>query len=61
MNHVAITTDENAAWCGDAIGSGFHFKDAEAAAINGVHGDKPVCGQCLVNIMRALDNNKRGE
>lgn len=61
MNHVRLTTDENIAWCGETLGSGFYFKDAEAAALNGVHGGKPLCGSCLTNIIRALDNNRRGE
>ncbi len=61
MNHVRITTDEDVSWCGVAIGTEFYFKDAEAAALNGIHGEKHVCGKCLDNIMRSLDSNARGE
>jgi predicted PP-loop superfamily ATPase len=61
MNHVQITTDENVAWCGHALGNEFFFKDAEAAALNGLHGDKHICGKCLDQIMRSLESNTRGE
>lgn len=60
MNHVKITTIDNLAWCGATLGTEFYFKDAEGAALNGLHGEKHICGRCLDNIMRSLDSNKRG-
>jgi hypothetical protein len=54
MNHIKCTTEENKSWCGAELEPGFHFKDTEAAVINGVHGDKEICGDCIDIIVENL-------
>lgn len=56
MNHIKCTTEENKSWCGSELDGTFYFKDAEAAAINGVHGQTPVCGACVDVITNVLFN-----
>jgi hypothetical protein len=55
MNHIKKTTEENKSWCGKELETGsFNFKDAEAAVINGLHGDLEVCGDCVDYIVENL-------
>jgi hypothetical protein len=54
MNHVRMSTDENHSWCGLTLGIDFHFKDAEHAAVNGLHGSLSMCGECIEKIITCL-------
>lgn len=47
MNHIKRTLEENKAWCGENLDGSFHFKDTEAAVINGVHGSIVPCQKCV--------------
>ena len=47
MNHIKCTTEENRAWCGKDLDTGFHFKDTEQAVINGKHGAIQPCAECV--------------
>lgn len=54
MNHIKKTIDENKSWCGKELENSFHFKDIEAAAINGLYGELDVCGDCVDYIVENL-------
>lgn len=54
MNHIKNTTEESRSWCGKELDVSFHFKDTEAAVINGLHGDKEICGDCIDYIVENL-------
>jgi hypothetical protein len=61
MNHVKNTTEESKSWCGKDLDISFHFKDTEQAVINGLHGDKQICGGCIDIIVENLIRNDRDE
>jgi hypothetical protein len=58
MNHIKTTNDDNQSWCGKTIGLEFHFKDAEQAALNGIHGSKTACPHCIDRIIECLNKNR---
>ena len=61
MIHVKTEIGEMA-WCGTTIGNEFHFKNAELAALSGLHDPKSgVCASCLHEISAALENLKDKE
>lgn len=53
-NHIKCTTEENKAWCGEELDGTFHFKDTEAAVINGVHGELIACTACFNTVVHHL-------
>jgi hypothetical protein len=56
MNHIKNTFDEKS-WCNKQITTDFCFKDIEQAAINGVHGSRAICGECVDTIIKCLETN----
>jgi hypothetical protein len=56
MNHIKSTNDDNS-WCGKSLGIDFHFKDAEQAALNGLHGSKSMCIECIEKVIECLRKN----
>jgi len=56
MNCIKRTTEENKAWCGKDLDGTFHFKDTEAAVINGVHGELEPCTDCVWEVSRFLNS-----
>jgi hypothetical protein len=54
MNHIRNSTAELYAWCGKELDNTFHFKDTEAAVINGVHGDIVPCTECFNTVVHYL-------
>lgn len=54
MNHIKRTTEENKAWCGAELDGTFHFKDTEAAVINGAYGQIRACQRCTDTVRAYL-------
>jgi len=55
MNHIKNSCENDKAWCGETLDVTFYFKDAEAAAINGLMRGKLVpCMECITAIARCL-------
>jgi hypothetical protein len=54
MNHIKNTTADLYAWCGKQLDNTFHFKDTEAAVINGLHGDIVPCTDCFNIVVHLL-------
>lgn len=57
MNHIKSANDDNHSWCGKPLGIEFHFKDAEQAALNGLHGSKSICVECIDKVIECLTKN----
>lgn len=58
MNHIKNTNDDNRSWCGKPLTLEFHFKDAEQAALNGIHGSKTICPECVDYVIECLKRNR---
>lgn len=59
MNHIKSITEEEKAWCGDALGIDFYFKSLDATAMNGLFLESRYpCGTCLELAIQALLKNK---
>jgi hypothetical protein len=61
MSHIRTDTDESKSWCGETLGMEFFFKNAEMAAINGMHESKPVCNKCIDIIIHCLEKGRKDE
>lgn len=57
MNHIKNVTTEKT-WCDTALNTDFYFKDIEQAVINGMHGTRIVCRDCIHNIIFYLQRNE---
>jgi hypothetical protein len=53
MSHIKNATTE-IAWCGSEFKEEFYFKYIEQATINGQHGSREMCGDCVDAIIRCL-------
>lgn len=54
MNHIR-DTNTGLSWCQEILNEDFYFKDIEQAAINGLHGNRAMCGHCVDAITRCLE------
>jgi hypothetical protein len=54
MSHIKDTATE-VAWCNVELKEEFYFKDIEQAAINGKHGNRPMCADCVNAIIECLE------
>lgn len=60
MSHIKTIRDDTMAWCGDMLATEFYFKDAEHAALNGLHDAKQmVCVRCVDAVVHALNEGRR--
>jgi hypothetical protein len=60
MNHVR-NDNADATWCGELSNYEFYFKTIDQAAVNGQHGDRPVCRECVRVIVECLERHAVGE
>lgn len=50
--HIKRTSDDNKSWCNKELGTDFHFKDAELAAIAGINPtETKACSKCIDTII----------
>lgn len=62
MRHIGTDTDNDHGWCGERLTNEFHFRNAECAALNGVHGQEAnVCPRCIEIISSCLEIIKKQE
>lgn len=55
MNHIKNVND-NFSYCGELLNeNNFYFKDIEQATINGLYGNRIICGYCADMIIRCLE------
>lgn len=58
LNHIQITSQPGHSWCGVPLTDSFHFKDVEAAALNGLYDNRlPACLECIEAAITALRTN----
>jgi hypothetical protein len=60
MTHIRNTTTDMM-WCKEPLTNDFYFKDVEQALVNGLFGNKPICLDCSLNILKCLETHNKTE